>query len=277
MDIHGWLGEADVMPNRVARKLTRAMTCLTASITVALLLTPASAGANEPWAVTPVMPANGATFSPSSPTPDGRVGAVGGEMTSPVRLPAGTQTRVEITAENVPGQDGTLADDKVVSLGVLYARDSDPLQWTGSISAGAFLRPGTYYLQFSASVLDSYNDDVTYCSNVTPGSVGLCLYVSPVFTFTIAAPPAATPTPTPNAGTPERDATPNLRLSRAQAASGVKRWVARRYHGKRLTATRSRMEAARFNCRVRYVRAGARREIFVEARRTESGLRYRRS
>jgi hypothetical protein len=95
------------------------------------------------------------------------------EFSTAQAFPPSTEAVMEINTEPTPGQDGTLADDKRASLGVLYPRDSDPSKWYGSASAGAFLYPGTYYFQVSALVLDSPGDGVQWCSTVPAGSFGI--------------------------------------------------------------------------------------------------------
>lgn len=130
-------------------------------------------------------------------------------------MPLSTYAVIEINTEPTPGQDGTLADDKRAWLGLLYPRDSDPSRWYGSARAGAFLYPDTYYFQVSASVLDSFDDGVQWCSNVPPGSTASCKYVSPIFTMTVVAPP---PLVVPPVVAPvPKPATPTLMWATAKA------------------------------------------------------------
>lgn len=226
-----------------------------------------AADASEAWPITPLNPANGGVYGITPPTADGRVGAVATEIQSPVQLPSGTQTVMEITAENVQGQDGTLADDKQVSIGILYVRDSDPSRWYGQVSAGAFQRPGTYYFQYSALVHDRYDDGKVYCSSIPPGSDGLCTYASPVFTFAIRA-------PTPSATSPAVDDEPQYRLGYYTALTKVKSYVKRRFKGRRIRATCSRNDPSQFACRVRYVRKGRTRRVRIKVYRDAIGLHY---
>lgn len=228
---------------------------------------PSQAAGSEPWPIAPLNPVNGGVYGITPPTADGRVGAVATEIQSPVQLPSGTQAVMEITAENVPGQDGTLADDKRVSIGTLYVRDSDPSRWVGQVSAGAFQHPGTYYFQYSALVHDRYDDGKTYCASIPPGTGGLCTYASPVFTFRIQAPSAPPPNPVAN-----RE--PQYRLGHYTAVTRVKSYVVRRLKGRRVRAACTRDDVTQFTCRVRYVRKGRTRRATIEVYRDAIGLHY---
>ena len=113
---------------------------------------------------------------------------------------------MEVNAENVVGPDGTLADDKNLSYGSLFPLDSDPSHLAGTVSAGAFHQPGTYYFQFHATVYDYPNDGAQGCPQVPQTGAGICLFVSPVFTFAIQAPapaPVLTPPKVPVVTTPK--------------------------------------------------------------------------
>jgi hypothetical protein len=97
--------------------------------------------------------------------------------------------RVEVSTQNIPGQDGTLADDFVVGTTYLNESDAYPGIYTGSVGMFSALdglykiKPGLYYWQAS--------------SNTYPDT-----YFGPVLSFTVTAPappppPAATPSPAP--------------------------------------------------------------------------------
>jgi hypothetical protein len=232
-----------------------------------LLITATDAAANEPWSVTPLTPADGGRYTKSSPTPDGKVGSVAVEFSTAQALPPSTQAIIEINTEPTPGQDGTLADDKRASFGVLYPRDSDPSKWYGSASAGAFLYPGTYYFQVSALVLDRFDDGVQWCPTVPAGSSGLCTYLSPVFTMTVLAPPpiappAVTPTPKPSAPTL------TLAAARVKAIS----YARKTWKGTKIKASCARLAAASFRCTVRYTRKKKARRVKVDVYRQGSRL-----
>lgn len=220
-----------------------------------------AARANVPWDVTPITPANGGVYGLSSPTPDGKVGAVAAEFASSVAFPAATaglfgspaQAVMEVSPEQTLGQDGTLADDKLVSFGVLYARDSDPSRFAGSVSAGAFLYPGTYYFQYSTNV-----------PNQLPER-----YLSPIFSFTVVAPTPPQPATTPTS--PTVPSSPSYRLSRRRAISKAKRYVGRRLKGKRARASCSRLNASRLECRVRYARGKRKSAVTVAVYRDSGG------
>lgn len=247
---------------------------LAAAVAGLFVALPGVASANEAWPVTPLKPANGGVYGITPPTADGRVGSVGAELQTPLRFPPGTHAVIEVNAENVTGQDGTLADDKNVSFGLLYPRDSDPSLWAGTVSAGAFRQPGTYYFQFHANVADYYNDGAQWCPALAPTASGLCLFVSPVFTFTIQAPPApvVAPPPPPAATAPRAPVT--YSLSRYGAVTGVTKYVKRRLKGRQVKATCTRDDVDAFDCRVRYRRAGKRRSARIEVLRDASGLHY---
>lgn len=253
------------------RRIATRVAAVIACIACAMGVTSSIAIANEPWAITPVDPVNGGLFGITAPTVDGRVGSVAAEFQSPMRLPAGTQAVMEVTAENVSGQDGTLADDKLVSLGTLYARDSDPSRFAGQVSAGAFQHPGTYYFQYRALVHDRFDDGQTWCSTVPSGSGGLCLYVSPVFTFSIQA-----QAPTPPSITAPTATTRTFRLTRSAAVANVRAYVVRRLKGRRVKAACTRDDASQFTCRVRYIRKNKTRRATIEIYRDEDGLNYER-
>jgi len=60
--------------------------------------------------------------------------------------------RVEVATQNIPGQDGTLADDYQVDYVPMTQSDAYPDTWNGSSTAYSFNwlnQPGTYYWQFS--------------------------------------------------------------------------------------------------------------------------------
>jgi hypothetical protein len=231
-----------------------------------LLITAADAAANEPWNVTPLTPANGGRYTKSNPTPDGKVGSVAVEFASDRALPPSTYATIEINTEPTPGQDGTLADDKRASFGLLYPRDSDPSRWYGSASAGAFLYPGTYYFQVSASVLDSSDDGAQWCSTVPPGSFGSCRYVSPVFTMTVLAPPPlmVPPSVAPSVKPPA----PTLRLAVAKAKAIS--YARKTWRGTKIKASCGRIDAQSFTCTVRYTRRKKTRRVELDVYRKGS-------
>lgn len=130
-----------------------------------------------------------------------------------VRLPAPDASSyylgfsAEVSDRNVPGQDGSLADDYIVGRGTFSRSDADPSVWRGVVQGQFMLRPGTYYLQLSAR---RYLSTVDF---TLPCAFG-CLELSPVYTIqTIAPAPVSPPiTPSPTGGA----ASEQCRQARAQ-------------------------------------------------------------
>lgn len=187
---------------------------------VALALPGAAAAATHPLEVSSISPAPGTIAQNGSYG----YGSQAFEVTIPSR-PASYSLRVEVASANVPGQDGTLADDYRVSgtFGSFSARDSNPSVYTGTISSSAWSKPGTYYVQFSVS---GYG---TSCPD--PGETS-CVLMSPVYTYTVTAPASAPVAPvTPVAPSPApvtppssggTDETPASLMTAAQARSYVR-------------------------------------------------------
>jgi hypothetical protein len=221
-------------------------TIAAAACLVALPASPAFA-ADEvvPWPVAPMAPANGGTYQQQFRAPGEKVGSAPVEVQSPAAFPTGRQAVIEVSAETTLGQDGTLADDKIVSLGTAYPRDSDPSKFYGTMSAGALLRPGTYYFQWSLRHLDFSYQTTGNCPGWTPGASASCRFVSPIFTFTIVAPP---PAPAPAASPPARapssqvtgsDDSGEQELERSEAVSEARDWLRSRYRSWRKGTKRS--------------------------------------
>ncbi len=228
-------------------------------VVVLLALVPSGASASEPWSITPINPTDGGSYGVTGPLERWTA-----EVRSPVLLGSGTQAIMGVAVENVAGQDGTLADDKVVAGGSLFQRDSDRYRFAGEVNVGAFRQPGTYYFQYHARVRQVFGG-TSYCSAVPPGTEGSCLYVSPVFSLTVKA-----------AGAPALPAATEARLGRYTAVAKVKSYVVRRLKGRRVRATCLRDDAAQFTCRVRYARAGKNRRAVVEISRDARGFHYHR-
>jgi hypothetical protein len=106
--------------------------------------------------------------------------------------PAPTQVVIEVSTSNLPGQDGTLADDFRQDFRVAYRSDAYPTRYSARTRTydGWLAKPGTYYWQAYATVYD-------YASGCNP-----CQYLTPVRTITITPKPAPPPTPTPPPTTP---------------------------------------------------------------------------
>ena len=176
-----------------------------------------------------------------------------------VRLPAPDASSyylgfsAEVSDRNVPGQDGSLADDYIVGRGTFSRSDADPSVWRGVVQGQFMLRPGTYYLQLSAR---RYLSTVDF---TLPCAFG-CLELSPVYTIqTLAPAPVPPPTTTPStpagAGVSEQCRQARAELGVAQRKVALQRGVvaraktkaARARTVKKLRATavaRNRVQAA---------------------------------
>ena len=146
---------------------------------LAALASPAASAAAVPMDVVPVNPVNGGVFA----TGNAVTASVGARWT-----PASAHPRelyLEITNQNILGQDGTLANDFQYMAGgaALYKSDADPSSWTGQTAALFLLRPGTYYFQFHAIGTSQE------CGTADAG----CTLASRVFSFRTAAPQASPP------------------------------------------------------------------------------------
>lgn len=155
----------------------------------------------------------GATISASDVTPvsptDGQVMQQPTKVTIPVTVRWNPPTaftgdvgavtlKMEVTNQNILGQDGTLADDDKYLAGQLFGftrGDADRSSWTQTMynPYGVPFPAGTYYFQITASI-------ATYVGAPTSAWV-TDRYTSPVYSFRVAEPaPVATPT-TPTAPT----------------------------------------------------------------------------
>jgi hypothetical protein len=116
-------------------------------------------------------------------------------VTFSIRTPVhGLSIDVEVATQNVPGQDGTLAEDYNKDHFALYESDADPDLYSGTPNAILWMdAPGTYYWQMHATSFTTING-VSDCH----------FFKTPVYTFTITAPtpPAVTTPPPPAVKTP---------------------------------------------------------------------------
>ncbi len=130
--------------------------------------------AAEPLPVSSTSPANGATIPlPTGPVPF--------EVVVPVTHPYSMS--VEVSTQNIPGQDGSLADDYRKDFFSLFKSDAYPTIYRGQseyVAGGNWWSstPGTYYWQVHAYYSDG---EAPYFHD----------YLSPVYTLVIA--PAAAP------------------------------------------------------------------------------------
>jgi Excalibur calcium-binding domain len=162
----------------------RAISTLVLWVTV-LVGSPGSAtAATVPWDVRPIEPHDGGVYVVDAETTEFAT-----EFQAPTVVTGGSQAVIEVSRESTLGQDGTLAVDTLTSgYGLLYKRDSDPTRWFGSFSSTAFSEPGSYYFQYSLSVLQLSSDPVQSCPDIPLGSFGLCSYASRVMAFQVVRP-----------------------------------------------------------------------------------------
>jgi hypothetical protein len=126
--------------------------------------------ASEPLPIASLSPANGSTQTLGYRVPF--------ELVSPSSKLSAVE--VEVSTQNIPGQDGTLADDFQKDLIFLTKSDAYPTTYRGTSTGyggGWESTPGTYYWQVSAS---EYSTEPPFAVHK---------YLSPVFTITIGTPP----------------------------------------------------------------------------------------
>jgi hypothetical protein len=96
------------------------------------LLGPSANALGVDWQVVSLVPKDGGNYVTDTVNT-----TFGTEFQTPIILPAG-QVTMEVAAGRTLGQDGTLADEKRVGLGLLSRGDSDPSKWSGSFTTQAF-------------------------------------------------------------------------------------------------------------------------------------------
>lgn len=126
---------------------------------------------------------------------------------------------VEISSQNVPGQDGTLANDFVVGSGYLYESDAYPGTYRGNVLLTRPMPVGNYYWQASGTALAF---SAPYFRE----------YQSPVRALNVAstqppAPPPLPPPPAPSAA-PDAPSTTPLTLTLSEAQATVRRVIRRK-------------------------------------------------
>jgi hypothetical protein len=169
-----------------------------APFAVPLALAPAALPA-EPLPVTSLAPANGASFTVPAPTTFDPFQV---ELKSGPKLFPRT---VEVSTSNLPGQDGSLADDFLVDSIYLFDSDAFPGTYTGKNTATAsWVRtPGTYYWQVKATCSWLYPE----CGGSGGSPYQNREYLSDVRTITVLAPSAPPAPPAaggdPGAGNPQ--------------------------------------------------------------------------
>ncbi len=260
--------------------MRRLLTIVVAVVSATTLASTARASNELP--VVPVMPQAGATYPSGAFGPRESSGlyqmpievraAPGALPTNPSQGAASMS--FEISAVPTLGQDGTLADDLLLrpASGLRY-RDSDPLAWIG-LTALPYLQPGAYYFQLLARVTDSSFDPAVFCPNQTPNMTAYCTLPSPVYQFSVAAPPASgsgptgTPAPSREPAVVSRDA-----LTAKSAISTVRRFAAREWKARQVRVQCRRIDESAFRCVVRWTRRGKAKRRAVEVYR-DRGRNY---
>jgi hypothetical protein len=97
---------------------------------------------------------------------------------------------IELATRNVPGQDGTLANDFVIGTGYLFESDAYPGTYSGTVYVTQAMPAGNYFWQASGNVYQLTSPFRTIS------------YISAPVALNVASPqaapaPAPTPTPTP--------------------------------------------------------------------------------
>jgi hypothetical protein len=195
-------------------------------------------------AATPVAPTPDATYALSTPGTNVLAEFKTGIANAFNQLTS-AQAVIEISNQPTLGQDGSLADDLRLSRGILQRRDSDPTSWYGSIAAGSWATtPGAYYFQYALTVYDAgvslHSDQYPpSCPNQTYS----CVYTSPVYMLTIAAPrPATSPTTISD--------TVVSTVALASALTKAKSYARRHYKARRPSGACRRVSRTHVICRV---------------------------
>jgi hypothetical protein len=207
---------------------------------VALFTVGTAAAAPEPLPIVGIDPQpQGAVVSSAATTPNPSFEI---RLTVPEGSRYGSLV-AEVSDRNVPGQDGTLADDYIAGYGLLFQSDADPTVWRGTIIGGYKARPGTYYLQFSGTRSLSAPP---YEGTCWPFG---CLGISPVYAFQVVAPPPAPAPPTPAPAAPSPAVAPAVaapeQSPRCIALRGQLRQVQRKVRLARNVVDRAATRAAR--------------------------------
>jgi hypothetical protein len=171
---------------------------------------------DEALPITASSPADGASIQASAVTP------VSFSLRTPLHL---LPIYVEVATQNVPGRDGTLANDYQKDFVQMTESDADPDLYT----ANTFALPGWW-----PSVPGTYYWQVQTFANGTANGVPYCHeYKSPVYTVTVTAPPppAVTTPPAPPAATPSPPSVPTPpRLTFNDARSYAASMIRQRTH-----------------------------------------------
>ncbi len=185
---------------------------------------------------------------------------------------------LEVSRQNIPGQDGTLADDFRVDYELLYRSDAYPTQFRARTSPASpwLAQPGTYYWQAS------YSNYTTGCNP--------CVYVTPVRSIQITPRPQP-PQPQPVPTVPTQQPSPDLMMRTSDAQYYVRTMIRRktgrsprglRYRCARLTSRSFRCRPSWYDSRYAFAGTavfrhflGSDREVYASV--SFSGLRASRS
>ena len=161
------------------RRISIVMGTLVAGITLLATATAASASCgngvyDETMSITASSPTDGTSMVASE------VSLIKFSIRTPVH---NASIALEVATQNVPGQDGTVADDFRKDFLLMSESDADPDLYTATASSVGPTwwtnTPGTYYWQTHAVV----------GSTSPTGQVECHMYKTPAYTLTITAPP----------------------------------------------------------------------------------------
>lgn len=200
---------------RTAQRLTVRLTSALAIGAAAMAATAASAIA-DPLSITSSTPPDAAVIPPQSSfssipfTVETNVPGLSGGVV------------IELATRNVPGRDGTLADDFVIGRGYLRESDAYPGTYRGSVLVTQAMPAGNYFWQASGTIYQ-----------LTP-PYGTIRYVSAPVALNVASPPpeeppapAPTPPPAPEPAPAPSPVEPPLQLTLREATSLVPRVIRR--------------------------------------------------
>jgi hypothetical protein len=229
------------LPSGIARR--RAQLSYLFIALVSLLALPSMASASfTPMPVAAVLPANGSALASASGARPFEV-----DLASVVPITASGRTMyVEVSTQNVPGQDGSLASDYNVDFFALYQSDATPSAYRGTANTNLWATPGVYYWQAKIDYLDLATSPYTAVD-----------WLSPVYVIVVPVPPApvpvaAAPVVTPLAPTYD-DSAASYRMTLADLANDVPGTIAQHARGARnLKRSCTRVTTQTFRCSVNW-------------------------
>jgi hypothetical protein len=227
------------------------------------------AAETKPWDVTPTSPASGGTYRAVA-------APISFEFTSSIK---GMRTMaIEVSTQNVPGQDGTLANDFQVDFFLPFESDAYPGTYR-AVSHGGPANwwtnvPGTYFWQVTGTCYTGCSATTTTLIDNNPNYpvTNLDSYRSPVFTYTVGTPPPqpvvpAVPLPSPT----QTPAARRYVLYLDVAARRAKAYAVKHNHAKKPTARCRKVSSGNAVCTVKWKSRGKRRSLSVDVIYDESG------